>query len=367
MKRGTAKRSPLFFIVYQATYFKLQVFNTSEVHGMSFLSRHSSLLPQLHVLHLLAASSLKLFAGKGRSLFQSPLGAIRGSVKIVKSDLLQRVIDDVQSEAANAAEMKAAASGNPLILMQVKLASDLRKLEALYAQHQRGQHRLRDRLKWLATSPDRLQKAEADYAENIRRRDLNTRYVTEKGQRKQMLELLVDGRILTDKHSEEIKNHLLSGIKETSRDSCAKVAFDNYRSFDELITRHSAMGSGDGFCFIMKGAGNREFQPGNLIYSFEDKLSLSGLFQRMDNFLNTGLEKYIENQRQDAKLEQEELETVNLALGKEFPQKEELVLARENHAAVIRELQRMQEDSSYVSERKPKTAGPKKTEQRMDI
>ena len=48
-----------------------------------------------------------------------------------KGDLLQRVIDDVSSEAANAAEMKAAASGNPLILMQVQLASDLRKLEAL--------------------------------------------------------------------------------------------------------------------------------------------------------------------------------------------------------------------------------------------
>ena len=61
-------------------------------------------------------------------------------------DLLQRVIDDVQSEATNAAEMKAAASGNPLILMQVQLVADLRKLEALYSQHQRGQHRLRDRL-----------------------------------------------------------------------------------------------------------------------------------------------------------------------------------------------------------------------------
>ena len=48
-----------------------------------------------------------------------------------KGDLLQRIIDDVQSEAANAAEMKAAASGNPLILMQVQLAADLRKLEAL--------------------------------------------------------------------------------------------------------------------------------------------------------------------------------------------------------------------------------------------
>ena len=59
-----------------------------------------------------------------------------------KGDLLQRVIDDVASDAANAAEMKAAASGNPLILMQVQLAADLRKLEALYSQHQRSQHRI---------------------------------------------------------------------------------------------------------------------------------------------------------------------------------------------------------------------------------
>lgn len=59
---------------------------------------------------------------------------------------MQRVIDDVQREATNAAEMKAAASGNPLILMQVQLVADLRKLEALYSQYQRGQHRLRDHL-----------------------------------------------------------------------------------------------------------------------------------------------------------------------------------------------------------------------------
>lgn len=81
-----------------------------------------------------------------------------------KGDLLQRVIDDVSSESANAAEMKAVASGNPLILMQVQLAADLRKLEALYSQHQRGQHRLRDRLKWLNSTESRLAKEESLYA-----------------------------------------------------------------------------------------------------------------------------------------------------------------------------------------------------------
>ena len=40
-----------------------------------------------------------------------------------KGDLLQRVIDDVQSEAANAAEMKAAASGKPAMGVRLSSAS----------------------------------------------------------------------------------------------------------------------------------------------------------------------------------------------------------------------------------------------------
>lgn len=134
-----------------------------------------------------------------------------------KGDLLQRVIDDVQSKAANAAEMKAAASGNPLILMQVQLASDLRKLEALYSQHQRGQHRLRDRLKWLGSVETRLDKAERAYAANIQRRDSHTHVIKEKGKDKICVELLADGKLLTEKDSEKIKNRLLDGVKEVTR------------------------------------------------------------------------------------------------------------------------------------------------------
>ena len=49
------------------------------------------------------------------------------------------------------------------------------------------------------------------------------------------------------------------------------------------------------------------------------------------------------------------MQTIDSTLGKEFPQKAELELTRENHAAVIRELQHMQDDAEYVSERQPKT------------
>ena len=272
-----------------------------------------------------------------------------------KGDLLQRVIDDVQSEAANAAEMKAAASGNPLILMQVQLASDLRKLEALYSQHQRGQHRLRDRLKWLGAIEKRLAKAESTYAANIQRRDSHTHIITEKGKEKIRIELWADGSLLTEKDSEKIKNRLLDGVKEVTRNSSAKVSFGSYRGFDMNIVRASGLGS-DGFRVTLQGEDIQAFFPDNLRYSFDDKFSLSGLFQRVDNFLAKGLEESIEAQRAKARQENAELETVNAALGKDFSQKEALALARENHGAVIRELQRMQDDADYVSTWEPKIA-----------
>jgi len=44
-------------------------------------------------------------------------------------------IDDIEGEAANAADMKAAASGDPLILEETKLRNDVRRLEQLQAGH----------------------------------------------------------------------------------------------------------------------------------------------------------------------------------------------------------------------------------------
>lgn len=274
-----------------------------------------------------------------------------------KGDLLQRVIDDVASEAANAAEMKAAASGNPLILMQVQLAADLRKLEALYSQHQRGQHRMRDRLKWLGSTDSRLAREETLYAENIRRRDSHTRTVTEKGKEKILVELRADGKTFTAKDSDKIKDRLLDGVKEVTRDSSAKVLFGSYRGFEVYVERAAKRLSGkDGFQLSLLGAGEREFRPGNLFYDFDEKFSLGGLFQRIDNFLAKGLGDVVEAQRENARQEKAELETVKSALGQEFPQQEELALVRENHGAIIRELQRMQDDANYVSTWTPKTS-----------
>ena len=52
----------------------------------------------------------------------------------------------------------------------------------------------------------------------------------------------------------------------------------------------------------------------------EENLSLSGLFQRIDNFLAKGLDESITKQRENTRQEKAELKTIKSALRQEFPQ-----------------------------------------------
>jgi len=76
-------------------------------------------------------------------------------------------------------------------------------------------------------------------------------------------------------------------------------------------------------------------------YSFDDKISISGWFQRLDNFLDKGLEQAFQTYKGNVEREITEQATVHAALGQDFQQKDELALTRENHAGVMRELKRM--------------------------
>lgn len=77
-------------------------------------------------------------------------------------------MEEVAAAAASAAEMKAAATGNPLILEEVKLADNIRKLEAQQRNHRRSQYELEDRRnrakRTLDELPSRLDAMDADAA-----------------------------------------------------------------------------------------------------------------------------------------------------------------------------------------------------------
>ena len=210
-------------------------------------------------------------------------------------------------------------------------------------------------MKWLGAAEGRLAKAQADYAANCGLRDGNTRTFTEKGKERIRLEWLKDGKLLTEKHSEQIQCILRDGVGEIMRESRAKPLLGTYRGFEVSMLRSHHGAGGDGFRLTLKGMGDQEFQPDNLIYGFEEKFSLSGMFQRLDNFLEKGLDLSFQTYQNNARQEIAEMDTVKAALGQEFPQKDELALVRENHSAVMRELKRMQDEPGYVSEWEPKT------------
>lgn len=271
-----------------------------------------------------------------------------------KGDLLQRVIDDVQSEAATAAEMKAAASGNPLILMQVQLAADLRKLEALHTQHQRTQHRLRDRLKHLQGAEERLDAARKLHEDTLELRDAHTRYDVEKGEKKIHQELFVDGRPLDAKDDKKaLQERFKTQINQLPLAILGKgFPVGTYRGFEiEVLKQRS---DDKVFLFTLKGAGAVHY-PSNLRYVFGEPFSLSGFFQRVDNFLDKRLDQIWEEAQTLAQQEFAERATVEARIGERFPQADELELVRRNHDAVIRELKRMQDDKEYVSEWVPMT------------
>lgn len=66
--------------------------------------------------------------------------------QVRKGNTSTREIEDVAGEAANAAEMKAASSGNPLILEEMSLRQRIRTLENERTAHDRDQFRIRDRI-----------------------------------------------------------------------------------------------------------------------------------------------------------------------------------------------------------------------------
>lgn len=269
-----------------------------------------------------------------------------------KGDLLQRVIDDVQSEAATAAEMKAAASGNPLILMQVQLAADLHKLEALHTQHQRTQHRLRDRLKHLQGAEERLDAARKLHEDALALRDAHTRYDVEKGEKKIHQELFVDGRPLDAKDDKKkIQERFKTQINQLPLGILGKgFPVGTYRGFEiEVLKQRS---DDKVFQFSLKGAGAVRY-PANLRYVFGEEFSLSGFFQRVDNYLDKRLDQVWEEAQTLAQQELVERSTVEAKIGEGFAQEDELELVRRNHDAVIGELKRMQDDKEYVSEWAP--------------
>ena len=86
--------------------------------------------------------------------------------QIKKGGTSERVIEDIGGEAANAAEMKAAASGNPLILEEMTLRQKVQKLNQQKTNHEREQFRIKDTIRTKKKALARLDQELPDLKED---------------------------------------------------------------------------------------------------------------------------------------------------------------------------------------------------------
>lgn len=262
-----------------------------------------------------------------------------------KGDVLQRSIEDVQSEAANAAEMKAAASGNPLILLEVSYKAEVKKLEAMYNQFLKSQHSLEDRISYLEKADERIKVIQEKHDKACALRDKNQ---IEKP------EILIKGQKVTGENAKILANAIKDGIKETQALFTAKPVIGTYRGF-EVKMQNAPCNGEKGFKFVLSMPDGGEYSPKNLAYTEKDDLSLTGFFTRLDNFLSKGLDEEFQKEKAIFENEKRELVTAKSSKNDKFAQMDELEVAKHNHNAVLRELNFMSNDKEYVSKFKPLT------------
>ncbi len=271
-------------------------------------------------------------------MWQTIESKANGIEQFRNGDNQSRTIDDVTGEAANAAEMKAAATGNELIFTQVKLAADLKKLEAVYQNFQRSQHQLERRIAALEAYPEQMKKDIARFKEEIAHRDQNTSKTPF---------FAAQGKIFTEKDRGALLGVVGAAMKKAVQ-SHEPQEVGKYRGFKVYVESQKITTNCQ---FVLEGKTGL-YQPANLNYGATDKFDIHGFLQRMDNYLDK-FEKSIEATEDRGKAKAEELALAKESQGKLFPQMELLEALRRDNQEVMRELRLSRNDSSYKSEWMP--------------
>ena len=254
-----------------------------------------------------------------------------------RGDSLTRIIDDVAGEAANAAEMKAAATGNELIFMQVRLAADLKKMEAVLANFQRSQHQLERRIAELEKYPEQADREIASARREIAWRDQNSAKSNF---------FAAEGQVYGEKNRGDLLAVVGRAMKEVLARPERPRQVGLYRGFSVQVEAH-----GQGCQFVLEGKTGLH-NPVNLLYRTGDEFSPAGFLQRLDNFLDR-FEVRIEETEKEKIRQAEELVTARRSQGRVFPHLAELEALRRDNREVLAELRKFNHEPGYKSVWRP--------------
>lgn len=258
-----------------------------------------------------------------------------------------RELEDVSSESANAAEMKAGASGNPKILEEIQLRQELRKLEAQQKAFNRGRYDLQDMVRAAKDQRgypyDALQSA----------RDAQ-KVVAAKPTEDAPLGLRVVSHAYESRKDLPIAT-IAAEIVKVAGDSRDPVKIGSYRGLDLVADLHR-MGTNWNLTLRMVYDGH---WVGTTNFMNDDKWSATGFLARLDNMADKIPERIT---RLEGEVAQREKQAKDAAaeLLKDFPRAGELAKVREQHKAVLADLRSSGKRDRDVQAEAAEKRGPAK-------
>lgn len=231
--------------------------------------------------------------------------------QVRKGNTGSREIEDVAGEAANAAEMKAASSGNPLILEEMSLRQKVRKLETERQGFDREQHRLRDSIR---SANSRVARAEGLLAEL--RQDV-------KREQPKEFAMTIDGQTF-DKRK-DAGEALLAQLAEMESSKTETATLGTFGDFTLTAERVGA----ERYIATLEGAGtyDAKIEIGN------DSM---GAIMRITNSVKD-LDAAIEQVERDKARAEKDIPKLEAQVGK-WSKSQELDGARSRHAEVLEQL-----------------------------
>lgn len=223
-----------------------------------------------------------------------------------------REIDDIASESANSADMKAAASGNPLILESIKLRKEVRDLEAQEKSHKRAVHAMES----LVRSVDN----KSSYAYK-RLKDAESRA---KRVGEEEFKLTIGGKTITDPKELKVEP-LMVAFKAAIERRDATVAGE-FRGLDVVVeARQTSMRVS-----LYDGSDS----VGSTEIGRDDKVNPAGFVTRLDNIFKRIAAAVPDAEAGVAKVEREAAQARE-EMKRGFPKADELTRKRERQQAVV--------------------------------
>lgn len=277
-------------------------------------------------------------------LFQTLENKQKYISQIMTSKTPVRVAEDVDEATLNYAEIKALATGNPLIKEKMDLDVEVSKLKMLESNFKSNLYKLEDKVvKFYPKEIERLKERIENLKEDIKNVEPYREVDKNLKEDNKFTSLIIDGKKYIDKKiAGEFLLNKIKGVKiyrEMDKDG-EKIG--EYRNFDLSIKYDSFFNK---YNFILKGKGEYRGEFGT------DEI---GNITRMDNVLDK-LPERLENTISKLKDTEEQFQTAKIEIQKTFPQAEllkdkTLRLAEVNNLLDMGESEDISQDNPLLEE-----------------